>query len=115
MVGHDQVRGGAHAQAAGVDLARAELVQLGDQQPGMDGHAWPDDAHRPRIEDAGRNQVDRETALLVDDRVARVGAAVPADDQVRVAGEQVDDLALALVAPVAADDCRDRHAVNPTG
>ena len=112
VVRHDQVRGGAHAQAAGVDLAGAELVQLGQEHAGMDCHARPNDAHCARIEDAGRDQVDGEAALLVDDRVASVGATVAADNQVRVSGEQVDDLAFALVTPMAADDSRYRHVPN---
>ena len=58
----------------------------------------------------GRDQVDGKAALLVDDGVPGIGAAVAADDQVRVARQQVDDLAFALVAPMAADDGRDRHA-----
>ena len=109
VVRHDQVRGGADAQAAGVDLARAELVQLGDQQARVHGDARPDDAQRARIEDAGRNQVYREAALLIDDGMASVRAPMATYDQVRVAGQQVDDLAFALVAPVAADNRRDRH------
>ena len=36
--------------------------------------------------------------------VARVGAALVADDDVRVLREQVDDLALPLVAPLRPDD-----------
>ena len=39
-----------------------------------------------------------------DDRVPRIRAAVVAADEIRVLGEQIDDLALALVAPLGADD-----------
>ena len=38
------------------------------------------------------------------------GPAVVAADEIRVAGEQVDDLALALVAPLRADDHGRGHA-----
>ena len=41
---------------------------------------------------------------LADDGVAGVGAAVVADDEVVLVGEQIDDLALGLVAPLQADD-----------
>ncbi len=44
-----------------------------------------------------------ELLAVADDRVAGVVAALEADDRVRVLGEQVDDLALALVAPLGAD------------
>ena len=49
-----------------------------------------------------------------DDRVAGVGPALVAADDVRVAGEQVDDLALALVSPLRADDYRRGHAGSLT-
>src|SRR5438132_897400 len=74
-----------------------------------DGDARPDDAQRPRVEDARRDQVDGETPLLVDHGVARVGTAMAADNEVRITGEQVDDFALALVAPMPADDRSYRH------
>ena len=47
---------------------------------------------------------------LDDDRVPGVRAALVAADEVGVLGEQVDDLALALVAPLRADDDGRRHA-----
>ena len=47
--------------------------------------------------------------LADDDRVPGVRAALVAADEVGVLGEQVDDLALALVAPLRADDHGRRH------
>ena len=41
--------------------------------------------------------------------MASVRAPMATYDQVRVAGQQVDDLAFTLVAPVAADNGRNRH------
>ena len=78
----------------------------------MHGDAGPDDAQRARIEDSGRNEVDGEPTLLVDHGMAGIGAAMPTNNQVRITGEQVDDLALPLVAPMAADDSRYRHSVK---
>ena len=49
-------------------------------------------------------QVELEHLAVADDRVAGVVAALVADDHVGPLGEQVDDLALALVAPLGADD-----------
>jgi len=44
--------------------------------------------------------------LAVDDeRMTGVVTALVADDNVRVAGEQIDDLAFAFVTPLGADDC----------
>ena len=45
-----------------------------------------------------------------DDRVPGVRPAVVAADEIRVLGEQVDDLALALVAPLGPDDHGRGHA-----
>src|SRR5690349_21102814 len=50
--------------------------------------------------------------LAVDDeRVAGVGPATEARDDVGVLGIEVNDLALALVAPLGSDDHDDRHQV----
>src|ERR1051326_3967588 len=114
VVGHDEMGGGADAQPGGVDLAGAQLVELGYQQARVYRHAWPDDAQRARVENARRNQVDGEPTLLVDHGVAGIRAAVAADHQVRFARQQVDDFAFALIPPVAADNRRNRHVLKPT-
>src|SRR6266699_3283463 len=100
----DQVRGGAHAQTAGVYFSGTELVQLSDQEARVDGHALPNDAQRARMKNTRRDQVNGETSLLVDHGMASVGPAMAADNEIRVTREQVDDFALALVAPMPADD-----------
>ena len=89
-----------------VDAARAQAVDLADQDRRVDDDAVADDAARARVEDARRDQVELELLLAADDRVAGVVAALEAHDDVGVLGEQVDDLALALVAPLGADDRR---------
>src|SRR5437870_4230940 len=53
--------------------------------------------------------MDGEAALLIDHRMARIRAAMAADNEVRVTRKQVDDFALALVAPMPADDRSYRH------
>ena len=47
------------------------------------------------------------------DGVAGVVAAVVAGDDVEAVGEQVDDLALALVAPLSAQNGHDFHGSTP--
>jgi hypothetical protein len=108
VVGHDQVRVGRHAQPARVDAAAAQAVDLVGQHPRVDDHAVADEAALPRIEDAAGDEVELELLPVAHDRVAGVVAALEADDRVRVLGEQVDDLALALVAPLGShhDDAR---------
>ena len=43
--------------------------------------------------------------VIVDNGVAGIAAALKADDHIRLCGQHVRDLALALVAPVGAYDC----------
>jgi hypothetical protein len=53
--------------------------------------------------------VQRKPPLLDDHRVPSVGPAVPANHEVSVAREQIDDFAFALVPPLAAHDRRYGH------
>ena len=67
---------------------------------GVEDDAVADDVHDARAEDADGQQV-RGVLLAVDaDGVAGVGAAAVADDDLRLFGEEVDDLALAFIAPL---------------
>src|SRR5262249_30500428 len=61
------------------------------------------------MEDAGRDQVQHRLLAVHHERVAGVVAAVEAHDHVRVRREEIDDLALTLVAPLGADDDRRAH------
>ena len=103
VVRHDQVRVGRDLEARGVDAPAPEAVELADQDPRVDHDAVPDRARLARIEDPRRDQVELELVALADDRVAGVVAALEANDDVGLLGNQVDDLALALIAPLGAD------------
>ena len=103
VVGHDQVRVGGDAQAADVHAPRAQRVELVDQHLRVDHHAVADHAALARIQDARGDQVQLPLLLAPDDRVAGVVAALEAHDRVAVLGEQIGDLALALIAPLGAD------------
>ena len=109
VVGHDHVRVGRDPQAAGVDLARAQRVELVGQHARVDDDPVADDAALAGIEDPRRDQVELEDLAVADDRVAGVVAALEADDRVGALGEQIDDLPLAFVAPLGADDADSRH------
>ena len=109
VVRHDQVRVGRDAQAAEVDPAPAQLVDLGAQHHRIHHHAVADRAELARVEDPGRDQVELERLAFTDDRVAGVVAALEADHEVGLLGEQVDDLSLPLVAPLGADDHHSWH------
>ena len=46
-----------------------------------------------------------ELSVLVNDRVSRIRTALKADDDVRLGGKHVCDLAFSFVAPVCSDNC----------
>ena len=104
VVGHDQVRVGADAQARQVDALGPQAVELVRQDLGIDHHAVADRAALARVEDPRRDQVELPHDAVADDRVAGVVAALEADHEIRVLCDEVGDLALALVAPLGADD-----------
>ena len=56
-----------------------------------------------RVQDSGRNQ--RENGLFAadDQRVSGIVAALKAHHRLHLIGQQIDDFALALVAPLQAD------------
>ena len=80
----------------------ASLLDLVLQRPGIEHDAVAD--HRQRAAHDARGEQREFVGLVADDeRVAGIVAALEADDDVGAAGQPVDDLALALVAPLAAD------------
>ena len=88
---------------------REQLGDLLGQHLRVDHHAVADRADLARVEDPRRDQVELEGLAVADDRVAGVVAALEADHEVGLLGEQVDDLALALVAPLGAHDHQTGH------
>ena len=93
------------AQVVPADL-HALLLQPFDlvaQRPGIDHHAVADDAELAGAHDA-RGQQRQLVGLVADhQRVAGVMAALEAHHDVGALRQPVDDLALALVAPLGAD------------
>jgi hypothetical protein len=96
-VGDDEVVVHRHA-------ADAQLRHLLLELPGVDHHPRPDDAQDAGVEDAAGNEAQDEALVADDHRVAGVVAAVVARHHLHLLGEQVDDLAFALVAPLGARD-----------
>ena len=78
----------------------ADRLDLLPEALEIERHAGAENIHDPGAEDARRQQVQGELAVFVYNGVPRVPAALVADDDVKVPGEQVHHAALALVAPV---------------
>ena len=97
------------------DAGRAEVGDFFEEARRVDDDAVADDGNDVGPQHAGRQQRQLEGAIAVDDGMAGVGAAVVADDEVVAVGEQIDDLALGLVAPLQADDtgAGERHEWVP--
>ena len=64
-------------------------------------------------EDAAGNQRQLVGLAAGDDRVAGVAAPLVADDDVVLVGQQVDELALGLVAPLQTDHASNAHPWRP--
>src|SRR5207237_10002362 len=72
--------------------------------------AVADDGRHVVVEDAAGDELEREHLAVHDDGVPGVVATLVADDQLALFGEVVGEAALALVAPLGADDHCAGHA-----
>ena len=98
-----------HQVVADLDAARAPGRRSPADAGRVEHHAAGDDALHAGREDAAGNERELVGLAAGDDGVAGVGAALIADDDVVLAGQQVDDLALGLVAPLQTDHASTRH------
>ena len=87
-----------------LDARPRQLVDLVEERLGVDHHAVAEHAAHAGVEDAGGDQMEREVAVAEPDRVAGVVAALVAHHGVEGRAQEVDDLPLALVPPLHADD-----------
>jgi hypothetical protein len=113
VVRHDHVRVRGYPQPAHVDPAPAQPVDLLEQHGRVDDDPVADRAVLAGVEDPGGDQVELPDVGAAHDRVAGVVAALEAHDDVGLLGDEVGDLALALVAPLGADDREARHRQAP--
>jgi hypothetical protein len=109
VVRHDHVGTLADDQVGGADALGVEVVDLLEENLGVDHHPMPDDADGRGVEDAAGDEVEPVLLPLSDHRVAGVVATLRAHHHVDAIGEEVDDLALALVAPLPAHQDGDAH------
>ena len=115
MPGQDERRAvGEEEPAFDRDARRSDRVDLREQRVGVDDHARPD--YRSRSTDDSRGkEVEREVLVAELDGVSGVVPAMVARHDLEAVGEQVDDLSLPLVAPLAPEDGCDFHAGKVSG
>ena len=103
-------------------IFRQHLRPVGDQQvrrpPGAALHfgkfaeqgfnvqrdAHADHVHHVRMEDAGRQQVQGELALVRNNGMSGVRAALKADNDIALTSQQIRNFPFSFVAPVGADN-----------
>ena len=114
MVGHDEMRFIADAQAsgAGVNTIGGEAVHLFQENKGVQDNAVAYETEFAGMQDAGRNGVQNGLLAIDLDRMSCVVAALEADHNITVGTEHVDDLALAFITPLGANDNRVCHNLN---
>jgi len=84
-------------------------LHLFDQPENVDHEAVADDVDHVRPEDAGGNQVEHIMLAADFDGMARVVAALKADDHIHIARQNVDQLAFSFIAPLGSDQNVNRH------
>ena len=87
----------------------AEFLDFAEEGCGIKHDAVADDALAAGAENSAGDELEDEFFAVDDDRVSSVMAAGVAGDDVEFFAEDVDDLALAFIAPLGADDDHDRH------
>ena len=68
-------------------------------------HAVAQNVHHTRAENAAGQQMQGKFAVLIDDRMAGVAAALIAHHDIVVLRQQIHHTSLALIAPVDSHDC----------
>ena len=111
VVRHDHLGAVGNQQVRMHALFRKRLYFI-EEFADIQCHAVADDVGGVLIKHPARQLMQRKFAVIVDNRMAGVAAALKTDDHIRVCRQDVGDFALALVAPVGADD-RSYHLVSP--
>ena len=106
MDGQDERGVFRNQQVVGVhlDALPAQLVDFRQQRPRVQHHAVADDRQFAAAHDARRQKRKLVDIAVDDQRVARIVATLEAGDDIGTLRQPVDDLALALIAPLGAHD-----------
>ena len=110
----DEVGVARHLEVAARDAPRLEHVDLVEQRRQIDDHTVGDHRDHVVVQHAARHELERVPLVADDDGVPGVVPALVAHHVRVLLGEQVDDLRLALVTPLGADDDGDGHFRNGT-
>ena len=110
--GEDHVGPVADPQILDVaDAALRQFVELLDHPGRIQHDAAGDDARDAGRQNAAGQQRELVNLVADDDGVPGVRAALIANDEVVLAGQPVDDLALGFVAPLQTDDASAGHGM----
>ena len=92
-----------------VDAGRFKRLHFFEQRGQVDHHAVADHGLHARAQNAAGDQLENEFLLADEDGVAGVVAALIARDDIETLGEQIDDFAFALIAPLRAKNDHVAH------
>ena len=87
-------------ESAAVDALLVEPSSSASSTARVDHDAVADDRRDVVVEDAAGHQLQRERLTTYDNRVPGVVPALVADDDLHLLGDEVSELALALIAPL---------------
>ncbi len=121
MIRHHQMRPLTHPDPPlDGDTASLQAVVLFDEAESVDYHTVAQETTLSRVEDPRGNLVQNEFILSDMDGVPGVGPALVTGHHMHVLGEDIDNLALPLITPLATQHHRAvagistfRHGVNP--
>ena len=105
------VSGNIESPGCHLDALGGEHVDLREQRPGIDDHPVADHRKCAGAHNA-RGQKAQFVNLVTDNQsVPGIVPALKADDDIGALRQPIDDLALALIAPLRADDHDVRHSI----
>jgi hypothetical protein len=99
----------AQALAVDRDALRPQFRRLLDEMPGVDDNAVADHRQLAAPHDSGRQQAQLVDHAVDDERMPGVVAALKAHHDIGLLRQPIDDLALAFVAPLGADNHHAGH------
>jgi hypothetical protein len=100
---------------AEINVALLEMLDFVDNRAGINDHSSANDTAGAGMENPRRDLM-KDVFLLIDyDRVSGVCSALTANHHVHLGGQEVDDLAFALITPLHANDGYNRHNLFSIG